>query len=1096
MTEQDRQRYPNPDQLHRRFGLWLLLSLAMLAGLAGLGGLALTGRMVAMPDWVTARIEARLNAELAPAALGLEGVEVMVSRATGVRVKFTGVTVIDAAGRYIARLPELDADISPRALAEGRLGLRRVALGGAEVTLRRAPDGRFDLALGAATTPISAARSLAELLDELDRALGRPGLADIEALSIESLALSFEDARAGRMWRLEGGLLTVEQDAREVALRAFFSLRGADDIQSELAFSFVSGKGSPAARFSANFSDVPAADVASQSPALAALALLDAPISGAVRSEMSPSGLLGPLNATLEIGAGLLRPAGGAPPIRFSAGKSYFTYDPDNRRLNLDQIALDTAVLRLTAEGHAYLEGMASGWPDRLVGQLAFRSVALDPAGMFERPVVFDGGAMDIRIDLDPLIATVGQAVLLEGGRAYRINGTVRARPEGWQVAMDARIDELDETRLLSLWPVDLVPETREWFARNVLSAKLGDIRVAVRHRPGKRAELTLAHEFRETELRYLATMPPISGGAGYAMLHGAAYTLVVEKGTVRAPDGGMLDLAGSVMQVPDVTSGKTPPAEFTLKATSTIPSVLSLLDLPPLRIASGAGIGPDMVTGRAEVRAVLRMPLKNGLIPDDVDYDVSAILSDLGSDSLIPGLPLFADRLDLGARPDAISIRGDARLAGIPLSGRWQMVRDDRGEMQAGVTGRLALSWDTAAALGLEMPAGSLSGEAEGRFRVELPRTGKSRFTLESDLKGLSVALPGFGVSKAASTAGTLSLRGDLGGTGAIDLLTLSLPGLHAEGGGRLSVDGGLAEARFERVMLGDWLDATVVLTGQGAGRGPRVAIAGGMVDLRGRELSGVGALPAGGDGQSIDLALDRLRISDAMEITQVKGRLSTLGGLSGQLAGRMGGTTPVTLTLVPAAGGGTALRLRSARGGEALRDAGVFARARGGDLDIVLHPTGLPGGYDGQLRLTGANLKGMPVLTELLSAVSVVGILELMEGEGLVFSEIEARFGLTPDHVEIRNASAIGPSLGVSLDGVYGFGSNRLDMRGVISPIYLLNSVGSVLTRKGEGLFGFSFRVTGNADSPQVRVNPLSILTPGMFREIFRGAAPKVQQ
>jgi hypothetical protein len=38
-----------------------------------------------------------------------------------------------------------------------------------------------------------------------------------------------------------------------------------------------------------------------------------------------------------------------------------------------------------------------------------------------------------------------------------------------------------------------------------------------------------------------------------------------------------------------------------------------------------------------------------------------------------------------------------------------------------------------------------------------------------------------------------------------------------------------------------------------------------------------------------------------------------------------------------------------------------------------------------------------------------------------------------------------------------------------------------------KGEGVFGVSYKVQGNSSNPRVLVNPLSILTPGIFRKIF---------
>ena len=79
-------------------------------------------------------------------------------------------------------------------------------------------------------------------------------------------------------------------------------------------------------------------------------------------------------------------------------------------------------------------------------------------------------------------------------------------------------------------------------------------------------------------------------------------------------------------------------------------------------------------------------------------------------------------------------------------------------------------------------------------------------------------------------------------------------------------------------------------------------------------------------------------------------------------------------------------------------------------------------------------------------------------------------------------------------------------MDFGGTVVPAYGINSlisrvplVGRVLTgRKGEGIFGFSYRVGGPSDDLSVLVNPLSILTPGIFRRIFEigiGELPDVE-
>jgi hypothetical protein len=151
-----------------------------------------------------------------------------------------------------------------------------------------------------------------------------------------------------------------------------------------------------------------------------------------------------------------------------------------------------------------------------------------------------------------------------------------------------------------------------------------------------------------------------------------------------------------------------------------------------------------------------------------------------------------------------------------------------------------------------------------------------------------------------------------------------------------------------------------------------------------------------------------------------------------------------------------------------------------------------GTAGAFNGALSIANTRVRDAPAIAALLNALSVVGLLEQMAGQGLHFATVDAAFRLTPDKVTLTEASAIGPSIGLSIDGTYDLGAQEMDMRGVFSPLYLINGVGSVLTRPGEGFIGFNFRLSGPARRPSVQVNPLSALTPSIFREIFRGPPP----
>jgi hypothetical protein len=167
----------------------------------------------------------------------------------------------------------------------------------------------------------------------------------------------------------------------------------------------------------------------------------------------------------------------------------------------------------------------------------------------------------------------------------------------------------------------------------------------------------------------------------------------------------------------------------------------------------------------------------------------------------------------------------------------------------------------------------------------------------------------------------------------------------------------------------------------------------------------------------------------------------------------------------------------------------------ARGGTLDLRLTPAGPPGSFDGVLAISDLRINDAPALAALLNTISVVGLLEQFNGQGLHFSDVDARFRLTPERLTLLESSAVGASAGISMDGYFDLARKTLDMQGVLSPVYVLNALGGALTpRRGEGLFGFNFTLSGPASDPSVTVNPLSALTPGFLRELFRRASPQV--
>jgi hypothetical protein len=1084
----------NPKMATRRRGraaVWLWLGLIALLGLAVFAVLGLTGRTIDVPDWVVARIETRANAALAGEAhLAVGGAEVIVDKTFVPRVRLRDVTFTTAKGARLAVLPDLRVSFAPQPILRGKLQPISLRLSGARLDLQRRSDGGLDLAFSGVAGAAATALTPAQIVTAVNRIFELPALRRIDRIEAEELEIRLDDKRTGQVWTVSDGRMSMQQTDAALSLTLSFNLAEEGKEPARAEVSLATRKGSTEADLAARVDNVAARDLAAQSPALAWLSALNAPISGGFRTGVDATGAVKELNATLEIGKGAVQPTEGTVPVPFNAAKAYFTYDPARARLDFRELSIDSPDLRMRASAKAWLRDIANGLPGSLVAQIAIADLRADPAGLFADPVVFIGGAIDVKVDLAPFRVHVGQLVLIDGDRSIRAKGKIAAEPGGWIVALDFAIDAISSHRLLALWPVDIVPKTRAWLAENVATGELFDVTAALRLAHDAEPRLALGYEFRDAEVRFLKSLPPIQNGSGYSTIFDNTYTLVVDAGHVDAPQGGRVDVAGSVLTVQDMRI-KPAPVRITLRTDSSITGALSLLDQPPFGFLSQAGRPVTIANGRAKVEAQLQVVLASGRKPSDVGFDVTGVLTDVASDQIVPGRDFAAPRMDLRASPAGLEISGPGTLSGVPFRATWRQEFGPDNQGRSRVEGSVELSQNFLDSFNIGLPRGIVSGSGQGRIELDIRRGGPVDYRLTSALGGLGLSIPSIGWSKGTAATGAFEITGKLGQPPVIDGLSLDAPGLKAKGQVTLREGGALDAAKFTDVRLGDWFSGDVTLTGQGKGAPPAVAITKGRADLRSAQF-GKGD-PRG--NVPISVALDRLTVSEGLALTGFRGRFSTAGGFSGQFNGRINGDAPIAGTLVPFEGR-SAIRIQSEDAGAVLAASGIFRRGRGGALDLTLRPYGAPGYFEGNATIKNINVVNAPALAELLSAISVVGLLEQLNGSGLVFNTVEGVFRLTPAGVEITKGAAIGAALGVSAAGLYDFSSKRVDLRGTVSPFYILNGIGQIFSRRGEGLFGFNYRLAGPANAPKVSVNPLSILTPGAFRDIFRSAPPKLSQ
>ncbi|SDD77426.1 Protein of unknown function [Ruegeria marina] len=1064
----------------------------LLVFLAAFSALMVVGHRLQAPPWLQARVESRLNTVLGDKRVSFGDVSLVINKGWRPRLRLRDVELSDAEGRVIARLSDAEASLAMRPLLRGQIQPKRISLSGAHANLRRDAEGAFTLSLGDGRAAVEQAPTLVRMLETFDGVFLNPALQALTSIEVTSLGLEYEDMRQGRAWTLDGGQVLLTRNSDAIRMATEFSVLSGRDYASRFEANYSSTLGQPTASFGISVTDVAAIDIAAQSPALAWFQVLDAPISGAVRGGIGEDGALLPISATLHIGAGVVQPNPNTRPIPFTGARTYFTYLPAERKLSFAEVSVDSAWGAADAEGDAYLDGLDEGRLDRLVAQFRLSGLRVNPANVFDDPLELERAEIDFQMRLDPFHVQVGRMNVIDDDRTLLVRSDLMADPEGWQLALDAQLDAITPAQVLGYWPEKVAPKPREWVVENLRKAQLSDLDLALRLRPGVPPDLYADFDFADAEIRFARTLPPLVNARGQASLLGRRFAVTADAGQIRPEAGGPIDASGTSFIIPDIGIRKSAPGIARITANGSVTAALSLLNRPPLSIMDKAGLPVNIAQGRAALAGTLALPLRDQVKLSDMEFHFSGAIDDVRSADLVPGTEVSAKRLEVTGNQAQVSIRGDGLFGSVPARVQWRQPLAEGAAARSELAGTIELSPVLLREQRLGLPEGMVTGSGQARFSLGIGGGQPMRLEADTNLAGVRLELPELGWIKPEATTGRLVLGATLGAGGSVDKLEIDAASLRATGTIDFRDDRSFDKARFSTFELGDWLAVPVELTGR-EGRVPDITVLGGRMDLRtatfGASVGGSG----GGGGPALSVTLDRLQISDTLALTGMRGAFSTAGGLAGSFTGRLNGAAELEGQMIPRSGR-SGMVLRSADAGAVFRAAGIITQAHGGSFQLSLDPVGEAGNYDGLLRVRSTRIKDAPAMAALLNAMSLVGLLDEMSGQGILFGEIDGRMRLGPTTLTVLEGSAVGPSIGLSMNGVVDTERRMLDLRGVISPIYLVNGIGSVLTRKGEGLFGFNYTLTGPLDKPQVFVNPLSGLAPGFLRDVIRAPAPQV--
>ncbi len=750
-------------------------------------------------------------------------------------------------------------------------------------------------------------------------------------------------------------------------------------------------------------------------------------------------------------------------------------------------------------------------------------------AGFYTDPLPVDKLYMQGRFNVPTGEVALEQLHADIGGPKVTATGAIVKQEAGHAIIVDAVLEDMPIDKLKTYWPAGLTPDPRSWVTGHLSAgiATKATLNLAMLSpracndgcvtKPWndflapKLQKVGGQIDFNGIKVDYFPPLMPVTKVKGRARYDQKSFNLDLTSGTL-----GDMQVTGSKIAITDLdvaTDKIHSKIDINVSLKGPLKTALKVLDSPPLQYPKKLGLQTADVAGDTAVDVNFKFPLYKGLALDDVKVTAAAKLNNVMLKGMVADLPLSGGPMDLTLDSGALNVKGKGLLGKMPVTFSW--LRNFSGKAAVANKVEATLPLDAAALKSFGVPDElKITGTMPATVTYTLSSDQTALLLLKGDITPAGFVVPVAGYEKQPSAPGTLgmSLRFKNGQLSRIDDLDLETDKALLKGSMSFASDGKTPKsADFKQVKLGD-TDIGLSVSSQGSD-GYNVSITGAQFDASSffsdSEVSNSDAEAAKKVTPfAVTMNVSRLitgknRYISGLKMFMKRNIWSRLDQL--EVAGTAGGQ-PLTLRYLPAAKGHT-LSFEADNAGAALNALGITHGMRGGRVVVngFPNPQGV-GDRDmrGSAIVTDFYLADVPVLGRLLNALSLSGFIELLNGKGIAFKKMRCDF-LWADRGQpatvkntrllvIKDGQTSGASLGLTFDGTIDNWKNTLDMSGTIIPVSDLNKmlsiiplVGDILTGGGKGIFAATYTIKGPKDSPDVSVNPLSVLAPGILRKLF---------
>ncbi|MFC3750893.1 YhdP family protein [Aquamicrobium ahrensii] len=669
-------------------------------------------------------------------------------------------------------------------------------------------------------------------------------------------------------------------------------------------------------------------------------------------------------------------------------------------------------------------------------------------------------------------------------------------------------VHDMPVSHVKQLWPWMAAGSARQWVLKNLFGGRVPQASLRYDVQPGRLGsgvplsaqEVSGRFDVEGARFDTAGHIPPVRDAIGRVEFEGTQVRISLDSGTVYMPSGRIAAASNGTLTVDDANQ-RPVIGKLDIDVEGDADAIVELASYEPINAMRYVGLKPEEFSGRVTGNVKADIPLHSGIDTSRLNWLVALDYKGLALENEFDGQKVTDADGSIIVDPRKATIIATAKLNDIPAE---VSLVEPLKASDVARSRQVTLILDDK--LRDRMMPG-LSSMLEGTIKVALENRADGARSVATDLTAAKLVLPWVGWSKGAGVPAQAAFTMKTEGGGVTRLSGFSLDGKSFSAEGDVVLSGGvLSSATFGKVRLNR--DDDVAVSVRRTGSGYKVDVSGAALDARAiikqftADPGGAGKASSKADTVSLTADIGRLTGFHSEMLTGLKLSYNGAGSRIDSLEASATAGEGASVT----AKGGTSgaqrnLSMRSADAGAILRFLDIYRNVRGGGISIAMQGSG-DGPLRGKIDARDFVVVDEPKLASIVSTAPAGDSRSLNQAVrgNIDTSRVQFERGSTEvekgvGYVRLANGVLRGPLIGTTFQGILYDQNDNMDMTGTFMPAYGLNRifgelplVGAILGNgRDRGLIGVTYRLRGNLRKPELEINPLSVIAPGIFRSIF---------